>query len=116
MSNVNWQALTDLDQLQEVKKQSFEQPVLIFKHSTSCPISAMALNSLEREWNPESESDTAIFFLDLLRYRNVSNAVAEQFGITHQSPQIIVLKDGKAVYDESHMGIRYEQIQAVVHA
>ena len=116
MSKVNWQALTDIDQLEALKKQSFGQPVLIFKHSTSCPISAMALRTLEQDWNPDKESDTAIFFLDLLRYRPVSNAVAEQFAVTHQSPQVIVLKDGKAVYDESHMSIRYEQLQSIVHA
>ena len=116
MSKVNWQSLTDTAQLETLKQQSFEQPVVIFKHSTSCPISAMALNLLEQDWNAEKESGTAIFFLDLLKYRPVSNAVAEQFGVVHQSPQIIVLKDGKAVYDESHMGIRYDQIQSVVHA
>ena len=116
MSKVNWQALTEVDQLAELKKQSFDQPVLIFKHSTSCPISAMALSSLEREWNPDKEAETAIFYLDLLRYRPVSNAVAEKFSVTHQSPQIIILKDGEAVYDESHMGISYDSIQSVVHA
>ena len=116
MSKVNWQSLTDIDQLEALKKQSYEQPVLIFKHSTSCPISAMALRTLEQDWNPEQESETAIFFLDLLRHRSVSNAVAESFGVTHQSPQVIVLKEGKAVYDESHMGIRYEQLHSVVHA
>ena len=81
MSKVNWQSLTDIDQLEALKKQSYEQPVLIFKHSTSCPISAMALRTLEQDWNPEQESEKAIIFLDLLRNRSVSNAVAESFGV-----------------------------------
>ena len=116
MSRVNWRSLTATEQLEQIELQSFEEPVLIFKHSTSCPISAMALSSLERDWNPEAEADTAIFYLDLLRYSPVSNEVASKFGVTHQSPQIIVLKDGKAIYHESHMGITYDGIRSVVHA
>jgi len=116
MSSINWRELNNVDQLDELKKLSFEQTVVLFKHSTRCPISAMALNRLERSWNGKEQEETAIFFLDLIRYRDVSNAVAERFGVFHQSPQVIILRNGEAVYDESHMGISYDEINSQVNA
>lgn len=116
MSNINWQELTSAQQIADIKKLSTDQKVIIFKHSTRCPISSMALSRLEGSWDASTHTDTAIFFLDLIRYREVSNAVAEQFGVTHQSPQVIVVENEKAIYDESHTGITYEELDARVKA
>jgi len=110
MSNVNWTKLESIRQLDEIKKISKEKPVAIFKHSISCPISAMALNRLEKSWEPGDHKDSEIYYLDLIRNRAVSNAVADVFGVVHQSPQVIIIRNEKAVYDESHMGISYESV------
>jgi len=104
---MNWIPLTELDQLDYIKRQSFESPQVIFKHSTRCSISSMALNRLERETAP---SNTNFYFLDLIKYRSISNAIAEQFDVYHESPQILIIRNGECVYDESHQGISMFEI------
>ena len=107
----SWKVLNSVEQLEELAEHSYQKPVVIFKHSTSCGISAGAKYRLESDWSFE-ESDLEMYYLDLLRYRPVSNAVAERFGVTHQSPQIIVLKNGKAVFDTSHHQVNTQAIEA----
>jgi bacillithiol system protein YtxJ len=99
-----WQALTDLGQLDRLQEASQHKPVAIFKHSTTCGISAMAKHTLESGWDFGPEELDA-YYLDLLAYRPVSNAVAERWGITHQSPQMILIYRGKAVYAASHQAV-----------
>src|SRR6478735_364055 len=96
-SNLDWNDLTELKQLDVIADESVNTPVIIFKHSTRCSISRMALKSFEREYNIET-GEAKPYFLDLLEYRDVSNEIAARFNVVHQSPQIIVIKDGKAVY------------------
>lgn len=103
-SKPNWTDLTELKQLDVLAEESTERPVLIFKHSTRCPVSRMALKNFENEYDIE-EGKARIYFLDLLEYRDISNEIAERFGVTHQSPQLILIKDGMAVYDTSHSDI-----------
>ena len=103
-SNLNWTDLTELEQLEILVEESTERPVLIFKHSTRCPVSRMALKNFENEYDIE-EGKARIYFLDLLEHRDISNEIAERFGVTHQSPQLILIKDGMAVYDTSHSDI-----------
>lgn len=103
-SSVMWNELTELQQLESIDKESFSVPVLLFKHSTRCSISRMALKSFEREYTIEN-GKLKPYFLDLIRYREVSNEIASRYGVTHQSPQVIVVKDGKAIYNASHSDI-----------
>lgn len=103
---VPWNRLERLDQLSEIIEESRDQTVVIYKHSTRCSISSMALNRLERNWTEEG-NQLKIYYLDLIQFREVSNAVAEQFGVQHESPQAIVIKNGKAVHHSSHMSIDY---------
>jgi bacillithiol system protein YtxJ len=109
---MNWDKIENLLQLEEIIEESKSKPVLIFKHSTSCSISSMALNRLSRNWKSEDSEKVKAYYLDLISYREISNKIAEQFGVYHQSPQVILIKDGKAVYDNSHMGINYGDIMA----
>jgi bacillithiol system protein YtxJ len=83
--------------------------VLIFKHSTRCSISSTALNRLERAWRPE-DAGHAVWYLDLLRYRPISNAIAERYGIQHESPQVLVIRAGRCVYDASHTAITHAEV------
>ncbi|NEW79996.1 MAG: bacillithiol system redox-active protein YtxJ [Gelidibacter sp.] len=113
ISKINWVALTNEAQLNEIITLSASKPVLIFKHSTSCGISRMALKSFERDFDlPETKIE--LYFLDLLRYRNLSNAVAAKFGVSHQSPQVLVIKNGEVIYDDSHYSITIEAIKKVL--
>ena len=103
-SNIDWNDLTDLKQLDEIIAESEDTPVIIFKHSTRCSISRMALKNIEREYNIEIGNAKA-YFLDLLEHRNISNEIALRFEVVHQSPQLILIKNGKAVYTTSHSDI-----------
>jgi len=109
---MNWIKLEEAAQLQEIMKKSEEKPVMIFKHSTRCSISSMALERLRRNWKAEDFDKITPYYLDLITYREISNQIAQKFGVYHQSPQIILVKDGKAFYDISHMGISYPDIMS----
>jgi bacillithiol system protein YtxJ len=102
-SKVAWRQLTDLGELNVMVSESAEKPVLLFKHSTRCAISRMVLKQFERDYN----LDDAIipYFLDLLQHRDISNEIANRFEVQHQSPQVIVIKEGKTVYNASHESI-----------
>lgn len=99
-SKINWIPLKDLGQLNEILIHSNEKPMLIFKHSTRCSVSRMALNQFENEFDSENQVDA--YFLDLLEHRDISNEIASRFGVYHQSPQLLLIKGGKSVYDVSH--------------
>jgi bacillithiol system protein YtxJ len=101
--NIDWHLLNDLGQLNEIVVASKTKSVLIFKHSTTCSISRMALKNFEREFVLQEEITT--YFLDLLSYRDISNEIADRFEVVHQSPQIVLIKDGKAIYNVSHENI-----------
>ncbi len=105
-SKINWNALTTLQQLDEIATASNEKPVVIFKHSTRCSISRMALKQFENNFDLHEEVKP--YFLDLIEHRDVSNEIANRFEVVHQSPQILLIKEGKSVYDVSHDGIDAE--------
>lgn len=102
-SKIAWNQLTDLGELQEIITRSEAQPVVIFKHSTRCSISRMALKQFENEF--DSEAKITPYFLDLLNHRDVSNEIATKFNVQHQSPQIVIIKNGVSVYNASHSDI-----------
>lgn len=109
---INWNELTDLVQLDEIIAISNEKPVAIFKHSTRCSISRMALKQFENEFNISDK--VTPYFLDLIAHRDISNEIANRFGVTHQSPQLILIKEGKAIYNVSHSDIDAESLKAKV--
>ncbi len=107
-----WRTLTDLGQLNEIVNESTETPVVIFKHSTRCSISRMALRQFEQEFDLEGK--VIPYYLDLLEHRDISNEIANRFSVYHQSPQLIVIKDGKAIYDRSHESIEAKKLADLV--
>ena len=109
----DWKVLEKAEQLDEIKQLSFDHPVVIFKHSVSCGISAMAKHKLESSWDFPADA-LHFFYLDLLANRSVSNLVAETFGVVHQSPQILVIRNGEAVYDTSHHMVSTEAIKKAI--
>ncbi len=102
-----WKELSSLEQIEDIKKNSSNYPVIIYKHSTRCAISSVALDRLERQWDLK---EIDFYYLDLIQYRNVSNAIEKVFGVYHQSPQILLIKNGNSVYDASHMAINYNDL------
>ena len=97
-----WIPLNQIEQLTEI--QSNPGLTLIFKHSTQCPVSSMAKKSFE--WDLDKiPSEVSLYFLDLIRFRNISNAIAEKWNVLHESPQVILIEAGKAIFHESHAEI-----------
>ena len=103
-SNVNWIPLTSLEQIEEIKEISATEPVLIFKHSTRCGISRMVLRQFEKSFD-ESLSNLKVYYLDVLIYREVSDEVGYAFQVFHESPQLLVVKEGVVVEHASHYDI-----------
>ncbi len=98
-----WKNLTALPQLEEIEDISATRPVVIFKHSTRCSISRMALKNFERESGGDFPAER--YYLDLLSFREVSNAITDRFGIQHQSPQLLLISGGRCAYHASHAQI-----------
>ncbi len=108
---INWTRLTEgADFVRLVEKDSFVQPVVFFKHSTRCSISAMALNRLESDWDLDADRIVPVY-LDLIAYRSVSDQMANVLRVVHQSPQLLIVKDGKCVYNASHSQINVQDIK-----
>ena len=104
---MNWHPINSLDQLEQIKTASFTSPQVIFKHSTTCSISRMALDRFERAQTPENVD---FHYLDLLNYRSISSEIATFFEVHHESPQVILIKNGACIYDESHYGIMMDEL------
>ena len=105
-SNINWTEITNLSQLKEIQENSFQKNAIIFKHSTTCSISRMALKNFEREYQLQDAVDA--YFLDLLNFRAISNEIATTFDVTHQSPQLLLIHNRKSIYNVSHDSIDAE--------
>jgi bacillithiol system protein YtxJ len=104
---MNWHPINSIDQLEQIKTASFITPQVIFKHSTTCSISRMALDRFERAATPEKVD---FHYLDLLNNRAISNEIASFFQVHHESPQVILIKNGECIYDESHYGIMMDEL------
>ena len=101
---IPWNRLTSIDQLNEIDKESYHQPVAIFKHSTRCGTSSMALRQFEKQFSIDN-TNVKLYFLDLLSFKDVSNEISIRFQVFHQSPQLIVLKEGNTIHHSSHYEI-----------
>lgn len=112
-NDVQWVNLTSIEQLNEIYHSSSEKPVLLFKHSTRCSISHMAFSGFERQWEGSDEMD--LYYLDLLKFRDVSDEIAKLTGVIHQSPQVIVLKDKEVIYTATHSGISARAALNAIH-
>lgn len=104
---MDWKVLTTENQLDEIKQHSVLQPQVIFKHSTRCATSSVAKSRLERAKTPEKVD---FYFLDLIKYRAVSNKIESEFMVNHESPQVLLIQNGECVYEESHNGISMDEI------
>lgn len=108
---MEWNKITDLNQISDIKSKPGYS--LIFKHSTRCSVSMMAKKRFELDWEAIPEG-TNLYFLDLISYRAISAQIAETFQVNHESPQILLIKDGSCVLDASHSDISAEEVAEVI--
>jgi len=108
---MNWTLLESADQINTIKyNQGYS---LIFKHSTRCAISLMAKKRFELDWD-KLPADLPLYFLDLIKYRDLSNKIAEDFQVYHESPQLLLVKDGECILDLSHGQVSVEEALSVI--
>lgn len=105
--NITWLLISSPEQVEYIKERSKTVPQLIFKHSTRCHISSMIKSRLEKSQVPDS---IEFYYLDLIRFRTLSDKIAYEFNVNHESPQVLLIKNAECVYDESHTGIRMEHL------
>jgi bacillithiol system protein YtxJ len=107
---MNWNQLTESEQLATLNTESAQQKIILFKHSTSCSISIAALNRLERKWQESDNQLAKLYFLDLLKFRALSNEIASKYGVQHESPQVLIIENGTCTTSDSHFDITYEKL------
>jgi bacillithiol system protein YtxJ len=107
---IRWKSLTSLGQLDDIDANSNEAPVVIFKHSTRCGISSMVLRRFEKEL---AALDTLpqLYLLDLIAFRDVSNSISQRYGVVHESPQLLLIQEGRVVHHASHYSISANAIK-----
>lgn len=103
---MNWIPLTEASQLDQL--QNTDRPFVIYKHSTRCHICTIVLKNIERDYQGENFLD--FYFLDLLNHRDISNHISETYQVHHESPQILLIKNGECIFDESHQSIDLKEI------
>ena len=101
---LSWTPLISIEEINNIKEISKIQSILIFKHSIRCGISRMVMKQFESLFNEENKH-LKVYYLDLLNFREVSSKLSEVFQVIHQSPQLLVVKNGISVYQESHYEI-----------
>lgn len=109
---LSWKLIQQSADIEQIKASSHEKPVVIFKHSTTCSISSAALGRFERKWNAATNAD--IYLLDLLQHRDLSAQIADTFGVQHQSPQLLVIKNGESTFNSSHFGISADEVEKML--
>jgi bacillithiol system protein YtxJ len=106
---INWHKITTVAQLETIAERSNTVSCLILKHSTTCSISSMAKNRLEKKWDFDA-TDIEPYYLDLLSFRPISAAITERFQVHHESPQVLLIRNGECIYDASHLDISVEEL------
>jgi bacillithiol system protein YtxJ len=109
---LQWNYLETMEDLDAAEAVSKEKWVVLFKHSTRCSVSRYVLKQFENTFT--GSDDVELYFLDLIEYRLISNEIASRFNVIHQSPQMIVLKNGVAIYNASHESIDANSIKQLV--
>lgn len=107
---IPWIPLTSLTQLDEIEKRSLVRPQFIFKHSTTCGISRMVINMFKNSYEL-NENQADLYYVDLHAFREISNEVGYRFQVLHQSPQLLVIKNGTTVAHASHGSIAEVDLQ-----
>ena len=106
--------LKSSEELQALIEKSHETPAVIYKHSTRCGTSSFVKQRLESDWDFDRE-DLHIYCLDLVAHRDVSDDVSRTFGVRHESPQILIIENGRSIFDASHGGVSVKEIKKALN-
>jgi bacillithiol system protein YtxJ len=107
---MKWHTINSVNDIEAIIDRSHVVPCLILKHSTRCSISSMAKSRVEMSWD-FSDDQVEAYYLDLIAYRDVSNYISNEFDVPHQSPQALLIENGKCTYDASHLNIRVSDLK-----
>lgn len=112
---MNWLELKSESDLENIIAASFlnNSAIAIFKHSTRCSISSVAKNRLESSW--DFNEQLPIYYLDLIKFRNISSLIADKFNVQHESPQLLIIKNGESIFNSSHMSISVSEIHKIIY-
>ncbi|MGB4838903.1 MAG: bacillithiol system redox-active protein YtxJ [Saprospiraceae bacterium] len=108
---IDWNTINSFESLSEALDKSYLQNIIIFKHSTTCSISHMAKMRLESDWNLD---EIPTYYLDIKQFRKLSDSISETLEIHHESPQILLIRNGQCTYDASHFDISVEEINETI--
>lgn len=108
--SIHWNNITKQKNIDTIIKNSYSKPQLIYKHSTKCSLNAKILGQLQNDWKKEYADKIEPNYLDLLSYKKISSQIASTFDVVHESPQVLVIKNGKCVYTVSHTKISLSNI------
>lgn len=106
---MSWKSITSQETLEEAIESSFQNKIILFKHSRTCSISTIAKTRLEQDWKTDL---VQIYYLDLLAYRDISNTIAERFDVRHESPQVLIIDQGQCIFDTSHLDISASELES----
>ncbi|MGE0566525.1 MAG: bacillithiol system redox-active protein YtxJ [Bacteroidia bacterium] len=113
---MEFQILDKIEQLNEIDLKSNSKIQAIYKHSTQCGISMMTNRTLNKELKEISVNTLDVYYLDLIRYRDLSNTISVRYDVEHESPQILFIKEGKCIYYASHSDVSLDKaFQAINH-
>ncbi len=109
-SKMDWINLNSVEQLTEIDEKSKNKVQVLFKHSTRCSVSTFAKRILTSEYSDEIKLKADVYYLDLIAFREVSNLIAAKYRVVHESPQILVIKDGKCIFNASHSDVSFKRL------
>ena len=109
-SKMDWINLNSVEQLTEIDEKSKNKVQVLFKHSTRCSVSTFAKRILTSEYSDEIKLKADVYYLDLIAFREVSNLIAAKYCVAHESPQILVIKDGKCIFNASHSDVSFKRL------
>jgi len=109
---MHWNELTAVSQFSRLLQESENLQVVIFKHSTRCVTSTVALSRIERDWS--DAGDMKFYYLDVITHRDLSRSIAETLGVAHESPQLLLVKNGRCIYHASHLLISLDAARKAV--
>lgn len=107
---MDWINLNKIEQLMKIDDESFDKIQIIFKHSKRCSVSVFAKRVLKNEYSERIKSNADLYYLDLIEFREVSNAVADHYNVVHESPQILVIDKKKCTFNASHSDVSFKNI------
>ena len=103
-----WINLNSVEQLAEINEKSKNKTQIIFKHSTRCSVSVFAKRILSDEYSDEIKKNADVYYLDLIAFREISNSIANYYGVVHESPQILVINNGECTFNASHSDVSFK--------